>query len=322
MEKNYINKIKDKLKPIYRGLIAFTNFSYHFLRFWKYSGIRKRTHEEMEYNVMAISHTLEKSMGMKNQKIKSGWNDAILLQKILSSKVFANSFSTPHKIGTAILEKFVDHKRNNGGRQQISEIQKSDSEFYDNSGTFNYNYKFNSFEDFLSAENFFMTRYSHRSFLDSKIDRSTLERIITLASKTPSVCNRQEWFTYIIQDDCLIQEALSHQAGNRGFGNEIKNLMIICTDLSAFIPGQEAYQQWIDGGMFSMSIVYAIHSIGLVSCCLNWSVDPKTDLNLRDKLKIKNNHSVMMMLAFGEPELNALVCHSRRKPIESFYKIL
>ena len=317
-----MKSFKDNFKPTYRAFIALTNFLYHFKRYWKYSGRRNISLEEIEFDIMKTAHALEKSIGMKNQKIKSGWNNAILLQKLLSSKVFINSLSPSYKIGTAILEKFVEHKKNNGGHQQISEIEKSDREFYHNSGTFDYNYTFNSFEDFSSPEDFFMSRYSFRSFVDSKIDLPKLERIITLASKTPSACNRQEWFTYIIQDKSLINEALSLQSGNRGFDKEVKNLMIICTDISAFVPGQEAYQHWIDGGMYSMSIVYAMHSIGLVSCCLNWSTDPKTDIKLRSKIKIKNSHSVLMMLAFGEPELNATVCHSKRKPKESFYKIL
>jgi len=317
-----MKSIIEKIKPSYRGFIAFKNFLYHFNRYWKYSGRRNNSLKEIEFDIMKTSHALEKSMGMKNQKIKSGWNNAILLQKLLSSRVFNNSLTPSYKIGSAILERFVEYKKNNVSNQQILDIKKSDKEFYENAGVFKYNYTFKSFKDFLSPENFFMTRYSFRSFLDSKIDQPTLERIITLASKTPSACNRQEWFTYIIQDEALINEALSLQSGNRGFDKEIKNLMIICTDLSAFVPGQEAYQHWIDGGMYSMSIVYAIHSIGLVSCCLNWSTDPKTDLKLRNKLKIKNNHSVLMMLAFGKPEVNTSVCQSKRKPIKTFYKIL
>ena len=48
-------------------------------------------------------------------------------------------------------------------------------------------------------------------------------------------------------------------------------LLIIAMDLKAFVPAHERYQHWIDGGMFSMSIIYALHSLGLSSCCLNWS---------------------------------------------------
>src|SRR5690606_13556159 len=142
---------------------------------------------------------------------------------------------------------------------------------------------------------FFLSRSSIRDFSCSAISNETIEKAIVLALNTPSVCNRQASFIYCLNTRAEIDKVLSLQNGNRGFGHEIPCLLILCVDISAFDTAGERYQQWVDGGMFSMSIVWALHSLGLASCCLNWSKGPIDDLKLRKLVKIKNEHTVLMM---------------------------
>jgi nitroreductase len=137
--------------------------------------------------------------------------------------------------------------------------------------------------------------------------------------KTPSVCNRQAWHVYHITDASIKEKALRYQSGNRGFGENIPNLMIVTTDLRAFMPGQEHYQHWIDGGLFSMSIIYALHSLGVASCCLNWSQSPGNDKLLRSLIDIEPSHTVIMMLAVGWPDKKNNVCVSARRPLDEVY---
>jgi nitroreductase len=68
-----------------------------------------------------------------------------------------------------------------------------------------------------------------------------------------------------------------------------------------------------------MSIIYALHSLGIASCCLNWSQLPKNDLRFRHSLEIKNNHTVIMMLAIGYPDENNNVCVSARRPFNEVF---
>src|SRR3546814_1994141 len=90
--------------------------------------------------------------------------------------------------------------------------------------------------------------------------------------KTAYEMRISDWSSDVCSSDLeIIDRALSLQNGNRGFGHEIPCLLILCTDLSAFDTAGERYQHWIDGGMFSMSLVWALHALGYSSCCLNWS---------------------------------------------------
>ncbi len=171
-------------------------------------------------------------------------------------------------------------------------------------------------------EEFFLSRYSVRDFDPQSIANEDIEQAISLALNTPSVCNRQSTFIYCLNTREEINKALLLQNGNRGFGHEIPCLLILCADVSAFDTAGERYQQWIDGGMFSMSVIWALHSLGLSSCCLNWSKGPMDDLKLRRMVDIKHEHTVLMMLAVGLPRENVKVCYSARKDVKDFYKNL
>jgi nitroreductase len=61
--------------------------------------------------------------------------------------------------------------------------------------------------------------------------------------------------------------------------------------------------------------MYALHSLGVASCPLNWSQTPKRDKQLRRAVKIRPNHTVIMMIAFGFPDDDNKVCSSSRRPL-------
>jgi len=112
-----------------------------------------------------------------------------------------------------------------------------------------------------------------------------------------------------------IQRALLYQNGNRGFNDQIDKLAVIVSDLECFTSSGERFQKWIDGGMFAMSLVYALHSLGLGTCCLNWSVDAATDKAFRNAINVKNSEELIMMLAIGNLPEELNVCDSPRKDI-------
>jgi nitroreductase len=120
-------------------------------------------------------------------------------------------------------------------------------------------------------EAFFRRRCSIRQFDPGPIDPETLKRAVMLAQKTPSVCNRQSGRVYIYTDPDEMRAVLKHQDGNKGFGHEAAAVMVITSDLRCFYKEGERNQGFVDGGMFAMSLVYALHSLGLGSCLLNWN---------------------------------------------------
>lgn len=169
---------------------------------------------------------------------------------------------------------------------------------------------------------FFSNRFSVRQFTEEPVDMALIERAIGMAQKTPSVCNREAGRVAVIRNKPLQARAFALQNGNRGFGEQADKLLIVAADLRCFLNVGERYQAWIDGGMFAMSLVYALHSLGLGSCCLNWSVESGADRALRRELDLPEEWAVIMMIAVGHlPECFA-VAQSPRRPFSEIIRVL
>ncbi len=168
----------------------------------------------------------------------------------------------------------------------------------------------------LDLRAFFESRYSIRDFSPEKVDTNSIEAAVKMAQKTPSVCNRQSSKVYVFSEDEDKKKVLSFQNGNRGFGNLADKVIIITSNLEHFFGISERNQCWIDGGMFAMSLVYALHSLGLGTCCLNWSVEYEVDRTLKNAVGIDDSESIIMMIAIGHLPENLKVAQSNRKKIE------
>lgn len=164
-------------------------------------------------------------------------------------------------------------------------------------------------------EAFFLNRHSVRQFTDEEVSIDTVARAVRMAQRTPSVCNRQSWKVYAFTDPAQQQRILSFQNGNRGFGDKASKILVVTADMQHFTSVGERYQGWIDGGLFAMSIVYALHSLGLGSCMLNWSVRKETDRAMRQAAGIPDSEAVIMMIAVGHLPERFTVAHSQRKPL-------
>lgn len=317
-------RVRPYVRSLYRIGNGIIGFIYDISRFLRYGGWRGNMNdfEQRNYNVVMVYHGLEKSLSYKNRNPTSGWNNAYTLFGLLRTAKKSSEIGYHDKAGKQILEKFINLPENTNNekasliKNQIDSFHfKSDTEH----GAMNYSlmdYRKGILEN---PEHFFNSRYSLREFKDQIVAEEIIERAVKLAMKTPSVCNRQPWSVYHTSDKEVKDIVLSYQAGNKPFGKDIPNLMIVSMDLMAFFSGNEHYQHWIDGGLFSMSLMYAFHSLGVATCALNWSQTPKNDRELRKLVNIKPNHTIIMILAVGYPDENNKVCVSARRPIEEVF---
>lgn len=316
-----------KFRKYGRVVNAANGFLYGLKRFFFYSAWKAdmRDKEARGYHMVKVYHSLEKSLSFTTRNKDSGWSTAQMVMDLVMIADNTNNYGYHDKAGLSVLKNFIDHpdNANQDRAHKIREVIKNIKWASDEDHGARL-YKENDFfkGQLKDPEAFFLSRYSLREFKQVPVESLLVERAISLAMKTPSVCNRQAWHVYHSDNQDIIKKALLHQQGNRGFGHQVPNLMIITTDLKAFMPGQEHYQHWIDGGLFSMSLIYAFHSLGIASCCLNWSQSPNNDMKLRTAFNIRPNDTVMMMLAFGYPYEENQVCVSARRPLEEIYSKL
>jgi len=323
-----MKEIKKWIRPYFRGLYrimkGFIGFSYDFKRFIAYGGWREdlKDVETRNYNSVMAYHGLEKSLSYKNRNPNSGWSNVarVFLRLKVANKT--GDLGYHDKAAKQVLTKFLQLPVNveqERSKKMLAELSLMDFESKDVHGAIHLSKEFFEKGMLPKPEDFFFSRYSLREFKQVVVDEQVIQRAVKLAMKTPSVCNRQPWHVYHSNDRETINKALSYQNGNRPFGVKVPNLMIVTTDLKAFFAGKEHYQHWIDGGLFSMSLMYAFHSLGLASCPLNWSQSPNGDKGLRKSINIRANQTVIMMIAVGFPDDENKVCSSSRRPLKEVY---
>lgn len=176
--------------------------------------------------------------------------------------------------------------------------------------------------EFFDFGAFARSRHSVRIFAPQPVDEALILEAIDIARKTPSVCNRSSGRVYLTMDRANIDAALEIQSGARGFSHTVPCLLIVASDLSTFYKVGERNQPFIDGGLFAMTLVYALHGLGLGACMLNWSKTPAQDKKLRKVFQIENAHNIIMMVAVGHMPEEVRVALSPRAGVESFYQRL
>lgn len=165
-------------------------------------------------------------------------------------------------------------------------------------------------------------RRSIRHFSDANIDEECVMHVVDLAKYSPSACNRQCAEVLWTDNRSLISSILQLQNGNRGFGHNVPGLFIVTANLSAFDGATERNQAWIDAGLFAMSLLYGISSVGMGACPLNWCVTRSTDKKLRKILSIENNKAIVMLIAFGNLNSVTNIANSVKRETKSIIRKL
>lgn len=179
----------------------------------------------------------------------------------------------------------------------------------------------------FSRENFFLksgspfpefasSRRSLRDYvINQAIDENVLRAAINLAITAPSTCNRQSVKVHLVKDKELVHKVLSMQSGNRGFGDRADKVLVITSDLQSWnVPG-ERFSPYIDGGIFAMNLLYALHYHHIGACPLNWSENVGRNKKLHQLLGISNHEIVIMMICCGMAPQEFKIVRSKRKSL-------
>jgi nitroreductase len=170
------------------------------------------------------------------------------------------------------------------------------------------------------TEKFFNLRRSVRQFAAEPVTHEEIERAVRMAQRAPSVCNRQGAKVYAYTETAERSLVLSFQDGNEGFGNEASVVFVVTSDMSIFYKNGERNQAFVDGGLFAMALVFALHALGLGSCMLNWSKSPRQDASLRRALGIPESEVVVTLLVAGRLLPDFSVAASPRRSLGEVLK--
>jgi nitroreductase len=154
-------------------------------------------------------------------------------------------------------------------------------------------------------------RHSVREYSSKALTSDDFTDVLEAAIQTPSVCNRQPTRVHIILDKTTIQAALQIQGGLNGYPTP-PALVLITSDIRAFMSENERNQGYVDGGLFAMTFLYGLEAKGLAACPLHTMFSDAQNSSTRKLLAIPENEVLVMYIAVGHFLDSVPVCRSER----------
>lgn len=174
----------------------------------------------------------------------------------------------------------------------------------------------------LSYPEFIQSRFSCRSYASERVPLNVVKKVVRVAQTAPSQCNRQSPKVHLYQDDNAIQKLLGIQGGSKGFSEEVKNLFVVSSEITAWSASSARNQDYIDGSLFAMNLLLSLHAHGLMACPLNLAFRNKKEKAVRIAGDIPNSERLLMMISFGYPNTEVgYAASSPRLPVTEVLSI-
>lgn len=141
-------------------------------------------------------------------------------------------------------------------------------------------------------------RHSVREYNSSSVSAEKIREAIRVASRAPSVCNRQSIRVRVVRSPNLIRRLLKIQGGFGGYSLP-PVLLAITADARDYVDATERNQPYIDGGLFSMGLLLGLESVNLAACALNTMFSVDQERRLRTDLELDDPELPIMLVAVG-----------------------
>lgn len=306
------------------------------VKYWGYDVIRFTKHLNYNYSNNSLDkmkgvltmnyHVIEKGLTMPETRLGFGEMQVRTLLGLLNSYESRGFSKTEYEYvySYKILKEYLEFHNKKNFKLNSSIQDSVQTALNQNNSVEGSRQLYFKKEDYFkhtesSFESFALSRFSVRNYNDKIIPKAIIDNCIKIAIKSPSSCNRQPVKIYAVQNKELKEKILKLQSGNRGFGHLADTIIVVSTNISFFQNYAERHELAINAGLFSMSLMYALHSNKIAACPLNWSVPPERDKSLKKILNIGDNEMVNMLISCGyTPNEFSVAC----SPRESIANIL
>ena len=319
--------VKALLRKVRKQLRLERTFMSEAIHFWlltrKYNA---STHtdediEKMQYTLLRENHTIEKGMSMRNPRKGFGQQKVMdLLQRLnkyvdLYYKVDSSFLEYP----LSTIRNYINFTKENG--TDIPEIEHEYRKLLDkttigevkgHAGITMTTRRHINEEAEKDFEHLLYSRHSIRYFTKEIPDTKQISKALELAQRTPSACNRQGWYTHIFLGESSC-ELLKWQGGCRGFEEEIKCSILVTANLKAFLS-YEVHQAYVDGGLYAMNLINALHYLGFGTIPLSTAFSYQQLAQLA-KFCIPENEVPIVIVGVGYMQDEFNIAVSTRKNI-------
>ncbi|AWW32586.1 hypothetical protein DN752_21895 [Echinicola strongylocentroti] len=282
-------------------------YALDFYKYTKHSSVaREDTSVKLVSRIIADYHVIEKGLTMPS--VRLGFGVARMHALLESINAYVEQYGATNEqvcCAIGVVKEYKDfHTRND---YQIDEniskqITSLEQRFPAIANTVQKRFSEGNYyaQSKASFDDFSRSRLSVRNYDPEKeVPVDKIEKAVNLATNAPSSCNRQTVRVHVYKDRDLVREILAIQGGNRGFGDRANKLIIVTSDLQCWHGVSENKAPYVDGGVFTMNLLYALHFYKIASCPLNCNLSPEKEKSLRKICGIPKSEVFVVMVSCG-----------------------
>lgn len=280
--------------------------------------------EKFKEQLIMQAHIIEKGLSLKDTRV--GFGVPKVTSLLSSTKRYYNRYKDEETLYfiLSVVKSYICFNEKQGevnqtilGKYNELNALIADNEKYIHlaGGTFHVNKADILEKASIDYEGFVKSRHSIRNFTGKLVDMNLVRKAFEIAEYTPSACNRQPWKNYVFTSKEKIIELLDFQTGARQFKDDIACLILVTATPNAFFGG-EYHQHFVNGGLYAMNLMFALHSMGLGTIPLNMGLEKTKDLNKH--CDIKPSEVPIVLIAVGDISDQLEVACSRRFPYTEY----
>lgn len=288
---------------------------------------RYKVPSKLESDLEIRVHAVEKGMSIGSVKVGFGKPKAIAILDDLQKYIAIGGRHEFVKEACSVIGKYIEFNKNLGA--DMSEVEIPYNAFLGRNavekasvgGVYQKNYK-DDVVAHLEApfKVFSQTRFSVRDFGNTPVDIEKIKSALKLCERTPSACNRQSWRVYVYRGDKK-NRMFELQGGCNGFYDDMQYAILICGD-QRYYNINELHQAYVDGGLYAMNLMYALHSEGVATIPLTMGHKVKQAKMIKKTMGIPEYEMPVVLIGVGSYKDNYKVAVSTRKDYSEYVKFV
>ena len=311
--RNILNEIKCIVKNRYLSNL----YMHDMQRYIEASFTLNNLNSDQATQIRLLSHAIEKGLSLPN--CRAGFGKQKVIDLLDLCEHYNGKDNQAVSVAYGVITAYISWQEENGGDTSFipNNIKQKVAKSQLEGGTLTL-----TKTSIKGFEEVALHRHSLRNFSPVPVSNDDIIGAVKLAQTAPSACNRQPIRIYAVTDSKKIESIMGMHGGIRTMSSPTV-IFVVAGDRSLYKGEYERNTVYVDGGIFTMNLLYALDNFGIASCPAIWGNIPSDDDFLSKIVGIPSKQIIINLIVAGYyPNTPYKVAVSAKRDLDSVLKIV